>query len=499
MKTKLLILIMLLAPGAHGVMAFCGFYVAKADATLFNQKSQVIIVRDQNRTVITMSSDFKGDVKDFAMVVPVPEVLSRDNIRIAKSEIFDKLDAYSAPRLVEYYDANPCMQYLKDKYEMRSAANAPMAVMEAEEANGYGAYKVTVEASYTVGEYDILILSAQESGGLKAWLTDNGYKIPENAGEMLDPYIKDGLKFFVVKVNLEAHKKQGYAELRPIQIAFSSNRFGLPIRLGMANASGDQDLIVYAFTRKGRVEVANYRTVELPTDRNVPEFVQQKFGNFFKDLFKRSYEKEGGKAAFLEYAWDLSSKNFVKCDPCSTTPPEYTDLREAGVFWVQKNANNGWNGSDYQGDVFITRLHVRYNRKNFPQDLAFQTTPDMEHFQGRYIIQHAVKEDLSCDDAQKYYQDVAQRRERELRELASLTGWKPSSYASYVDEYSRRIGDDNRWIGGDNFIDKNSLNVSAQNESGWMGWFAKAMMAVLAFVLLTTIIAGRRKEERARR
>ena len=109
MKTKLLILIMLLAPGAHGVMAFCGFYVAKADATLFNQKSQVIIVRDQNRTVITMSSDFKGDVKDFAMVVPVPEVLSRDNIRIAKSEIFDKLDAYSAPRLVEYYDANPCM------------------------------------------------------------------------------------------------------------------------------------------------------------------------------------------------------------------------------------------------------------------------------------------------------------------------------------------------------------------------------------------------------
>ncbi len=30
--------------------AFCGFYVAKADTSLFNQASQVVLVRDGDRT-----------------------------------------------------------------------------------------------------------------------------------------------------------------------------------------------------------------------------------------------------------------------------------------------------------------------------------------------------------------------------------------------------------------------------------------------------------------
>src|SRR5687767_2553126 len=88
--------------------AFCGFYVARADVKLFNKSSQVILVRDGNRNVVTMSSDFQGDVKDFAMVVPVPVILKEKDIRIADRTIFDKLDAYSGPRLVEYHDPNPC-------------------------------------------------------------------------------------------------------------------------------------------------------------------------------------------------------------------------------------------------------------------------------------------------------------------------------------------------------------------------------------------------------
>src|SRR5882762_3481229 len=96
--------------------AFCGFYVAKADATLFNKTSQVILVRDGDKTTITMSSDFEGSVKDFAMVVPVPVVLQRDDIRTVASSIFKTLDDYSAPRMSEYYDDNPCAP--KIEYDM---------------------------------------------------------------------------------------------------------------------------------------------------------------------------------------------------------------------------------------------------------------------------------------------------------------------------------------------------------------------------------------------
>src|SRR5206468_878281 len=88
--------------------AFCGFYVCKADTKLFNRASQVVLVRDGDRTVLTMANDFSGNLTEFAVVIPVPTRIGRDQIHIGDKALIDHLDAYSAPRLVEYYDENPC-------------------------------------------------------------------------------------------------------------------------------------------------------------------------------------------------------------------------------------------------------------------------------------------------------------------------------------------------------------------------------------------------------
>src|SRR5580693_9497706 len=82
------------------LLAFCGFYVAKADTQLFNKASQVVLVRDGDRTVLTMANDFKGDPKEFAIVIPVPVVLQREQIHVGDRALVDHGDAYSAPRLV---------------------------------------------------------------------------------------------------------------------------------------------------------------------------------------------------------------------------------------------------------------------------------------------------------------------------------------------------------------------------------------------------------------
>jgi hypothetical protein len=74
MKRKLIIIAVAIITTPF-IMSFCGFYVSKAAGTLKNKTSQVILVRDGNKNVITMYNDFKGDTKDFAMVVPVPTVL----------------------------------------------------------------------------------------------------------------------------------------------------------------------------------------------------------------------------------------------------------------------------------------------------------------------------------------------------------------------------------------------------------------------------------------
>ncbi len=461
LKISILALCSILLPITKSA-GFCGFYVAKAGATLFNKTSQVIVVRDGNRSVITMSSDFQGNVKDFAMVVPVPEVLKRENIRVANRNIFDKLDSYSGPRLVEYHDQNPCQTPTK-KYKYFLEKSSTESLEEITVSDDMRAdYSVTIEASYTVGEYDILILSAKESDGLKRWLTDNSYQIPSGAEEVLEPYIKSNMKFFVVKVNLEKQKQFGFNNLRPLQIAFNSDKFMLPIRLGMANANSAQDMIVYGFSKKGRIETTNYRTVKVPSDRNIPEFIQPKFGAFYKDLFETAHHKEGQNAVFLEYAWDVSFNNQVKCDPCVGPPPVYNDLREAGVYWMK---NSG--GTNVSGDVFFTRLHVRYDRQHFPQDLTFQHTPNKQRFQGRYVMNHALKYNLSCDKANNYYKKVTKRREQELSELASLTGWDIRQHQNYVNQFKNKIkpskDDDTNWFDG-GF--KNSFWAIFSNSNG---------------------------------
>jgi len=394
--------------------AFCGFYVARADTSLFNKASQVVLVRDDDRTVITMANDFEGDVKDFAVVIPVPTKIEREQINVGDRAIVEHLDAYTAPRLVEYHDPDPCMRY--ERYKMAQDNDFPRtAVSEAAKEAGRS-LGVVIEASYTVGEYDILILSANESGGLIRWLTDNDYRLPPGAEKVVDSYIKQDMRFFVARVNIKEQSKLGYQYLRPLQVAYESNKFMLPIRLGTLNAKGKQELYVYALTRSGRVETTNYRTVKMPSDMEVPEFVQGEFAEFYREMFARQVDKENERAVFLEYAWDMNW-----CDPCAADPLSQQELRKLGVFWLGDQGGRSIKPTPAK-DVFVTRLHVRYDSENFPEDLTFQETGDRQNFQGRYVIRRAWKGEATCDISD-YQAELRARQEREAQQLANLTGW----------------------------------------------------------------------------
>ncbi len=419
-----IVLFMLAIP--FSASSFCGFYVAKADASLFNKSSQVILVRDGDHSVITMSSDYTGELKDFAMVVPVPVVLKKSDIRIVERVLFDSFDAYSGPRLVEYWDENPCWRLSLNEESMPSMSDAASSRGDKIKNSADVKSAVKIEAQYVIGEYDILILSAEESDGLEKWLTSNGYRIPSGARDVLEPYIRSGMKFFVVKVNLEGYRSEGAGLLRPLQIAFNSPKFMLPIRLGMANSKDRQDMIVYALSRSGRVETSNYRMVNMPTDRKVPEFVREKFGQFYKDTYENVLRREGRRNVFLEYGWDISGNNFMKCDPCTGNPPVYADLITAGASWLRTNGYGV-----YEGSVYFTRLHLTYDRENFPQDLVFQETPNRQNFQARYILTHPAPGPFDCAEGKSYLYDLRKRRYRELQELYSLTGWEMKQFEDY--------------------------------------------------------------------
>ncbi len=176
-------------------------------------------------------------------------------------------------------------------------------------------------------------------------------------------------------------------------------------------------MYVYALTKTGRVETTNYRTVKLPSNTEVPEFVQAEFSDFYRTMFTRQTNAENERAVFLEYAWDMAW-----CDPCAADPLSADELRRLGVFWVGSGGGSKIVQSQQPQNVFVTRLHVSYDSKHFPEDLKFQETGDRQNFQGRYVIRHPFKGQISCN-AEAYQAATRERQEREAQTLANLTGW----------------------------------------------------------------------------
>jgi hypothetical protein len=398
---------------ARPAAAFCGFYVAESNAKLFNHSSQVVIARDGDHTVLTLANDYEGDPKKFALVVPVPVVLSKGQVHVGHPEWVDDLDKFSAPRLVDYPDPAPCPSLAL----AAPASGATWGVTKAQYRGGRSGEldrkeTVRVEAAFTVDEYDIVILSATESGGLITWLRGHGYQVPLKAERALGVYIKQGLKFFVARVNLEQRAALGVQKLRPLQMAYDSPRFMLPIRLGMVNANGPQELTIYTLTPRGRVEPTNYRMVKAPTGGEVPMYVKAQFPEFARAVFDHSVTKEGMRTVFLEYAW-----NAGWCDPCASSPLPPDELRQLGAAWVDGNQTGG------SIPVFVTRLHARYDAASFPEDLAFEETGNTENFQARYVLRTPNHGACDCAAGQEYRSTLVSRHDAQRASLMALTGW----------------------------------------------------------------------------
>ncbi len=433
-----------LAPAAA---AFCGFYVSGADQKLFNDATVVVLMREDTRTVLSMQNNYQGPTESFAMVIPVPVVLQKENVKTLPQGLFDRIDQLAAPRLVEYWEQDPCRQELREEMgdmAVRKSRRAP-ASMPAPA----GALGVKIEAQFEVGEYEIVILSAKDSTGLDTWLKQEKYNIPDGAEPVLRPYVEQGMKFFVAKVNAEKVKfDDGRVVLSPLRFHYDSKDFTLPVRLGLLNSNGTQDLIVHILAKGQRYEVSNYDNVRIPTNINVAETARDQFGEFYTSLFAQVVQKNP-KSVVTEYAWDASS-----CDPCPTpalTPSELTTLGADVLPSTEKEKSETptspplpppprqpgtvgrkdrmrpprpfpmWRGG-WRGGFVLTRLHVRYDKESLGDDLVFRAAPpimggreiernghlekgsepsSMNNFQARYAIRHPWKGAIDCPNPRR--------------------------------------------------------------------------------------------------
>ena len=401
---------------AQDADAFCGFYVSGGEADLFNDATQVVLLRDGTKTVLSMQNNYEGPAKGFAMVVPVPQILMQEDVQTLEPDVFDKIDKLSAPRLVEYFEEDPCYEPPKSRGRLFGADesladggyvnNAP---------SGNNAQSVTVEAQFAVGEYDVSILSATEATGLETWLTENAYNIPSGAAPVFNQYIEQGMYFFVAKVDpAKVTFEENQLVLSPLRFSYDSPEFSLPIRLGMVNSSGEQDLIVYTLGENQRFEVSNYPNATIPTNTIVDTSTRESFGEFYTQLFSETLAQTNN-AVITEYAWDASS-----CDPC---PGPTLDASDITTFGADILDPDGAQGLAYRNWV-LTRLHARYSSDGITEDLVFRAagpivggrgTPSgpegelgeksgeaqpsgINNFQGRYIMLNPWEGEVRCSD-----------------------------------------------------------------------------------------------------
>jgi len=438
MKTGLIAVVVALLCAPTVADAFCGFYVAGGDQKLAADATQVVLMRKGTRTVLSMQNNYKGPAEAFAMVIPVPVILKEADVKTLPKEVFATIERMGAPRLVEYWEQDPCApepEYDMPRSRMSVRKPAPSSAPKKKEDLG-----VTVEAQFTVGEYQIVILSAKEATGLDTWLRREKYSIPKDAEPLLRPYVESGMKFFVAKVDPKKVKfVAGRAELSPLRFHYDSDQFALPIRLGLANSTGTQDLIVSILAPSQRYEVANYKNVTIPTNLDVEDSVREKFGSFYAALFDRTIEKNPG-AVVTEYAWQATN-----CDPCPGPVISTADLMTLGgdvlegaqlaapdttqpapppgkvparpMPSMRRRVPNSW-GMDF----VLTRLHARYG-KDITNDLEFKAAPpivggreflqdgkkleegakpaSVNNFQGRYAIRHRWTGKVACKDPRR--------------------------------------------------------------------------------------------------
>ena len=150
-------------------------------------------MRDGDRTVMTMANDFQGDPTEFAMVIPVPTVVKREQIAVAEKALLDHLDAYSSPRLVEYHDPNPRAGADFEGLE-RTASAAPRCTDGEDAGRTHEKPRRHHRGPLHRGGVRHPDPLRHAERGLETWLRESGYRIPRGASEVLGSHIRQQMR-----------------------------------------------------------------------------------------------------------------------------------------------------------------------------------------------------------------------------------------------------------------------------------------------------------------
>jgi len=316
---------------AAPAQAFPGFLASKTKTEIKINSTQLVLMKKGPVTAVTVMSDYEGPLEPFAMVLVVPPDVTVEHVTTLKREFVDRVDAISAPRFHEYWEQDPCDPGpVEQEWQRSMKANASSAFLGGGDMP-QSTQKVAKELSLDVkakqkeGEYSFTLLGKDES--VAGWLKSKGYNVPPGAEQAVAPYVQAGMRLVVAQVDTNRIELVGgdRAQLSPIRFWTEQPYTSLPDRVGLVNAGGKQELIVYVIDPEQRYESKNYKNLFPPTNVEVDFSVKERIGEFYAGLQDIIAQKTPG--AFLnEYAWPSDGCG----QPCATEPLAIAELLSLG-------------------------------------------------------------------------------------------------------------------------------------------------------------------------
>ncbi len=231
----------------------CGGFFCSQSAPVFQAAERIIFAQDGEHVTQIVEVLYEGPSEKFSWVLPVPGIPVPD---VSSKQVFDRLDAATAPRYILERDYS-CFNY--NYWYAGGDVGLTTGSPTAEESSPP---PVTVLDAGSVGPFDYETISINVDDDPAAvaveWLQDNGYDVTETTGDLLGPYLANGLNLIAFRLQ----KGQSSGAIRPIVLEYEAEKMAIPIRPTSVAANNDMPVLVWTLGAH-RAVPTNYYGLEI--------------------------------------------------------------------------------------------------------------------------------------------------------------------------------------------------------------------------------------------
>ncbi len=300
-----------------------------------DQAGEQIVFRKEGNQITTMVRiQYAGEAENFGWVLPVPNT---PELSLGSDLVFTQLDIATRPQFILERTGEACPR--------------PQAVNTAPDSDGDGAFEgvgneaVVVEQRISIGPFDAQVISSDDPLAVASWLAENNFDLSDRGEELLTPYVDDGMKFVVLKLQNDSE----VGDIQPIIMQYESELPMIPLRLTAIAAEEDMGILVWLLSDSRAVPENFLHVTPNYTRLNWYTGSRNAYASY-QGLITDAMDEAGGQGFATDYAGRFENLSERLADP--------EDMENAMAALV--GASNSEFLAGVRNNIFDSRIAAAY-------------------------------------------------------------------------------------------------------------------------------------------